>query len=348
MSNKNAFPLSLMLMSALPAWATNHEEIPANEAAATQEVVRMLEDSIRSEAKFGLAHRGAHAKGHGCVKATFRVLPKLPDEVRTGVFAEARTFPAWIRYSNGSGTIQDDSIGDARGMAIKLMGVEGSESGTQDFVMINHPVFFVRNAADYLEFQKALVKDSPSQFFFPGLNPFNFRLHEFAIVNTIQGKTVTNPLDTQYWSMTPYRLGDTAMKFSVHPCDDGAMFNETASPNYLRDNMQQQLAQGQACFDFMVQLRRVPSVMPIEDPTLEWSEDDSPFIRVAQVTIPEQAFTSPEQRAFCENLAFNPWHAVPEHQPLGGINRMRKTIYDTISRVRHELNGVENLEPKGF
>jgi len=55
-----------------------------------------------------------------------------------------------------------------RGMAIKLMGVEHSESGTQDFVMINHPVFLVRNAADYVEFQKALSEGSPVKFFFPG------------------------------------------------------------------------------------------------------------------------------------------------------------------------------------
>ena len=88
--------------------------------------------------------------------------------------------------------------------------------------------------------------------------------------------------------------------------------------------------------------------MPIEDPTIEWSEKDAPFIPVARITIPAQAFTSPEQLAFCENLSFTPWHAIPEHRPLGGINRVRKTVYDTISRVRHELNGDKRLEPTGF
>jgi len=68
---------------------------------------------------------------------------------------------------NGSGKIQDDSVGDGRGMAIKLMGVKPSEFGTQDFVMINHPVFFVRNVADYVEFQKALSEDNSVKFFSP-------------------------------------------------------------------------------------------------------------------------------------------------------------------------------------
>ena len=36
------------------------------------------------------------------------------------------------------------------------------------------------------------------------------------------------------------------------------------------------------------------------------------------------------------------WHAIPEHQPLGEINRIRS------SRVRHELNGEERREPAGF
>jgi catalase len=155
MLNK-ALPLSLLLVSALPAWASNNEEVPANEDAATQQIVRMIEESVRAEAKNnGLACRDAHARASGFVQVEFRVLHKLPEEVRVGIFGEDRAYPAWIRYSNGSGKVQEDSVGDVRGMAVKLVGVERSESGTEDCLMINHPVFFVRNAADYVEFQKA-------------------------------------------------------------------------------------------------------------------------------------------------------------------------------------------------
>jgi catalase len=133
-------------MSALlPAGASsNEEEVPANEDAATQQIVQMIDESVRAEAKNGLARRGAHAKAHGCVQAEFRVLDKLPEEVRVGIFREVHTYPAWIRYSNAFGKVQDDSVDDGRGMAIKLMGIERSESGTQDFIMINHPVFRAR------------------------------------------------------------------------------------------------------------------------------------------------------------------------------------------------------------
>ena len=349
MSNKT-LPLSLVLMSALlPTSAfSNNEEVPANEDAGTQQIVRMIEESVRAEAKNGLARRGAHAKAHGCVQAEFRVLDNLPEEVRVGIFRDPRVYPAWIRYSNAFGKMQDDSVGDARGMAIKLMGVERSESGTQDFVMINHPVFLVRNAADYVEFQKALSEDRPVKFFFPSLNPFNFRLHEFGIAIAIRSTKIANPLDSRYWSTTPSLFGDTGMKFSARHCGPASPFTETTSPDFLRENMQKHLVESEACFDFLVQLRKRPSEMPIEDPTVEWSEKDSPFIPVARITIPAQAFASPKQLALCENLSFTPWHAIPEHRPLGGINRVRKTVYDTISRVRHELNGEEGREPTGF
>jgi hypothetical protein len=36
---------------------------------------------------------------------------------------------------------------------------------------------------------------------------------------------------------------------------------------------------------------------------------------------------------------------LPEHRPLGGINRARRAIYEGITRRRHELNGQPMHEP---
>ena len=79
--------------------------------------------------------------------------------------------------------------------------------------------------------------------------------------------------------------------------------------------------------------------MPVEDPTVLWSEQDSPFLPVARITIPKQVFDTPEQDRFCEDLSFTPWHALPEHEPVGGLNRLRKAVYLEISRYRHARNG---------
>ncbi len=318
------------------------EAIPHGEEEAIRAVVTAIEAQVRATAATGRARRDAHPKAHGCVRAEFRVLDGLPTHLRVGVFAETRSYPAWVRLSNGSETPREDRRGDGRGLAVKLLDVEASPSGTQDFLLINHPSFFVRNAADYVAFQAA---EPRWRFFVPGWNPFRFRWRELGIAGAIVRKRVTNPLDIRYWSMTPYLFGDVACKFSVRPASPNSRFTGTDGPDFLRRNLSRHLAEDSAAFDFLVQLRGDPDAMPIEDPTVTWDEDTSPFIPVARLTIPKQGFESQEQMAFCENLSFTPWHCVPAHRPLGGINRSRLAVYETISRLRHALNGTVREEP---
>jgi hypothetical protein len=319
------------------------EGVPPNEAEAVRVIAEVIENEVRAAAKTGPAHRDAHAKAHGCVRAEFRVADNLPPALRLGLFAEPRTYDAWIRFSNGSGTSHRDSMVDGRGMAIKLMGVTQSPSTTQDFVMIDYPVFFVRNASDYVDLQKF----GPLRFFFPSLNPFRFRLHEGLIALAIAFERVRNVLNLRYWSMTPYRFGEGACKFSARPAG-ASPFVATDSPDFLHANLVRHLSERGASFDFMVQLRTQPDSMPIEDPTIIWDETAAPFAPVASITIPPQNFDTPEQRAFCENLSFTPWHCSDAHQPLGGINRVRRVVYEQISRLRHQLNNAPRSEPTGF
>src|SRR5262249_48761244 len=68
---------------------------------------------------------------------------------------------------------------------------------------------------------------------------------------------------------------------------------------------------------------------------------DSRFRNVATIIIPHQEFATPARDRFCETLSFTPWHALPQHRPLGAVNRMRRVAYEAISKLRHELNGTE-------
>jgi hypothetical protein len=158
-------------------------------------------------------------------------------------------------------------------------------------------------------------------------------------------KKPNNPLNLQYWSMTPYRFGDTACKFSAHPAGLPSPFTDRTDQDFLRLNLVQHLAQGFAEFDFLVQRRGDPALMPVEDPTILWPETSAPFIPVARIKIPAQTFDTPAQRAFGEALSFTPWHAMEAHRPLGGINRVRRVVYETISRLRHEINHQVRAEP---
>lgn len=90
---------------------------------------------------------------------------------------------------------------------------------------------------------------------------------------------------------------------------------------------------------------RTASSMSVEDSMTEWMETQAPFYTVATLRIPQQTFDTTDQNQFCENLSFSPWHTLPDHKPLGVMNRLRKVIYDRISRVRHEMNAAPRQEP---
>ncbi len=278
----------------------------------------------------------------------------VPADLRHGVFREPGTYPAWVRFSSSAGapTPRPDSKRDAHGMAIKLMGVDGDkvmaserDAGTQDFILANSRVFFCRNAEDYVTLA-ATAAHGKFLSFFLGWNPAKWRIRELVNMLVATQQKVDDPLQTQYWSQTPSALGPHSVRYSTTPTSASSSGGHTAeSPNYLEEAMVRRLVSGDCHFDFMVQVQTDPARMPVEDPTKRWSERRSPFRTVATIQIASQDFTSEARKAFAENLSFTPWHALPEHQPLGGINRVRRAVYDAVSEVRHGKNGVPRHEP---
>ena len=329
--------------------------LPGEQEAIQQIIARSEQEVLEHAARNDFARRDAHAKAHGCVKAFVDITPgALTPAERVGVFAKEATFPAWIRFSNGSPILQTDKERDVRGAALKLMGVPGEKilerhktQLTHDFLFINGSTFFVRSPQDYVEFTSKTF-DGDIISFFLNIKQGELRIRELFTVLDITGKTPRNPLRTRYWSTTPYMLGDDlAVKYSIKPCDGEEIegrFDDDPG-DLLRDSMQVHLSQTEGCFDFMIQRQLDPGEMPVEDSTLTWSEEDSPFIKVATVRVPMQEFGSPAQDEFCEDLSFNPWHALPEHRPLGNANRARRAVYDAISTLRHEFNQTPRAEP---
>ena len=301
--------------------------------------------------------RDVHSKAHGCVKARFDVAEADP-RLRHGLFAHAGSYDAWLRFSSGNTLVQSDGIRDARGFALKVMGVPGEkllpaekDATTQDFVMINSPRFFVRTLPDYEEFAAALARGSRYGWFFggPSWKPWRWHVRELYLA----GRTLQPPpaslLQTQFHSLSAYRLGPSQfVKYSARPCDARKPPRGDKGDNRLRDALVAALAQGEGCFDLLVQLQVAGKNMPVEDSTVLWSEKDSAFLKAARVTIPRQAFATPEQDAFCENLSFTPWHALPDHEPVGVMNRIRRAVYQEISRYRHAKNAAARAEPRGF
>lgn len=332
---------------------SSEEQIPADEAALTQGII---EDAIRVVEQHRdntRVLRDAHAKAHGCLRAEVTVLPDLDSSLRHGVLSEpGRTWQAWMRLSNGNAYPQFDRARDARGMAIKLLDVPGdklmsnaSHATEQDFVMFNHPAFFVRDVAEYQSNFAAQADGKKALAFFPGWDPRRWEIRHLIIALKTLAPAPQSPVATTYNSIAPFKLGPHNIKYRVIPAPENCpSYALTAPnedlPNFLRNMLYRQLSLDRvpACFALQIQRQNASYYMPIEDPSVEWNESISPFATVAHIRLPAQDFDSNEQNLFCDNLSFSPWHALPEHRPIGGINRLRKAVYEAVSLYRHERN----------
>ncbi|GGZ98744.1 hypothetical protein GCM10008090_04110 [Arenicella chitinivorans] len=321
--------------------------------AAIIESVRQMVDRYRTPEY----QRDAHSKPHGCVRARFEVFESQAT-YNHGLFNQPGHYEAWIRFSNGTVPALPDTESDARGMAIKVMGVEGEQllppmlaGSTQDFLMINSPTFFIRSIEDYRELERLSAQGRPFTYFFGEyyLNPFDWRLRELYLGLSTRQPAPNTPLSTQYYSMSAYKLGPHEIKYSAKACEDYTvpMVNRD-DPNLLRNSMAYLLRERDTCFQFMVQLRDPDARMPIQDTTVRWSEATSPFVPIARIHIPKQTFDTPQQNAMCEAMSFNPWHGIKQHEPLGHINQLRRDLYLHTAAYRQVRNGVNIGEPNSW
>lgn len=317
--------------------------------------------------------RGVHPKSHGCVRATFEVLPDIDSQLQVGLFSQPATYDAMIRYSNASAFVAHDLANGengSRGMAIKVLDVEGevlADDGgraCQDFLMIHTPSFVFANVGDYLKLNQILLQDNDraDRFFAPLImakrDPKNVptdpqalaelgRLkRSFELLTQIKKTPVANPLEVSYFGAAPFLFGeDRCMRFSVVPPGEPKpqLVPDNISKDYLREALEATMAgNDDVVFDFKVQVRSAGEAdLHIEDATQSWP--DAPEVTVARVTIPapQTGLSTPEHLAECEELSFSPWHSLADHQPLGSINRLRYAVYNASAVYRRSQNESE-------
>ena len=331
------------------------ETLHPEEVAATEAIAAAIESQIRRRYATGKARRDAHPKAHGIVRAELRVLKDLPPALAHGLFVPGKKYRAWMRFSNGaSDPDQPDTAPDARGLAIKVLGVPGrklladeADAQTQDFIFINHPVFFANDPSRYL----ALVKAAGGEGALGKLGiPLALGVRGALIAYETTRHALSNPLQGHYFSMVPYQLGTgakrQAVKYAVRPCKPlPVRMPARPGPHFLRAAMRKSLKAGDVFLELLVQ-PRTSDAMSVEDAMTEWDTDQAPFVPVAILRIPRQEFDTARRHAFGENLSFTPWHSLPAHRPLGVTNRIRRVVYERISRLRHEMNAAPRVEPR--
>ncbi|MBV8867040.1 MAG: catalase family protein [Acidobacteriaceae bacterium] len=325
-----------------------------DEEAFLDSIVASFTAQMRGLWKPGRFERGGNTKTHGIVRGEFIVHGNLRPELRHGIYAQPRTYRAWVRFS-GPGPYITPDIEDVGFMSIsiKLMGVPGSklmeeEKFTQDMFGISTPTFVTPDTKANAQLQIESLKNAQI-FYFLNLH----RSHVLdLIMQSLWIKTQSSPFEAPYFSCVPYLLGEEqAMQYSVWPKST----RRTPIPrlplrppdNYLRAAMVDSLAERDVEFDIRLQRQTDPHLMPIENNAVLWPERLSPRESVATLRIPRQKFDSPAQMDFARLLSYNPWHSIPEHRPLGNQNRARRRMYAELSKLRHTMNAVPLYEPTG-
>ncbi|WP_428422500.1 catalase family protein [Methylibium sp.] len=331
------------------------EERPLpDEEAQLQSIISTFTAQMRKLWKPGGFERGGNTKTHGIVRGEFIVHDGLPAPLRHGIYAQPRSYRAWVRFS-GPGPYVTPDIEDVGFMSIsiKLMGVPGpklmdEEKFTQDLFGVSTPTFVTPDTKANAQLQIESLKNA-SIFYFVNLH----RPHLLdLIMQALWIKTQSSPFEAPYFSCVPYLLGDgQAMQYSVWP------IAKTRTPiprlplrppdDYLRDAMVASLAAGDVEFDIRLQLQTDPHLMPIENNGVLWPERLSPRVSVATLRLPRQTFASAAQLDFAKRLSYNPWHCIAEHRPLGNQSRARRRMYAELSKLRHDMNAVPHYEPTG-
>ncbi len=362
MSEQNALPQPVRFHPGI-------EEVKGHESETIEQLNETFDTILKRTAEdYGHAVRSVHAKAHGILEGTLTVDAGLPPELAQGLFAKPGEHKVYIRLSTNAGDILPDTISLPRGLALKVLGVEGerlpdAEGTTQDFIMVNGKVFQAPDADAFLKNLKLLAKttdrmEGTKVVASKVLQGVNAALTAVGLPSTklgsLGGAPNSDPLGETYHSLTPFRYGDHVAKFEVRPLSanlkalEGKLIHPDGEhPDAIRDTVREEMAAIDGEWEFRVQLCRDLAKQPIEDPTVEWKPDEAPFQRVGVIRVNRQDSWSDERvRAVNEGMRFSVWTGLKAHQPLGNINRARKAPYHHSAGFRQDFNRCPIHEPK--
>lgn len=353
------------------AYQPSYEVPEADEAQTCLNLIQTLLGISETTFKDGgHALRSVHAKSHGLLQAELKVSPGLPAALAQGIFARPGSWPVVMRLSTTPGDLLDDSVSTPRSLAIKVIGVEGirlegsANAVTQDFVLVTGPAFGAPTAKKFLATMKLLAATTDKA---PKLkNALSAVLRgtervieavggESGTLKALGGYPETHILGESFYSQAPILFGPYMAKVSVVPVSlellalVKAPLNVNGKPNGLREAVVAFFATHSAEWEVRVQLCTDLARMPIEDSSVPWPQDVSPYLAVARIIAPRQLAWSPARsKAIDDEMSFSPWHGIAAHRPIGSIMRVRKVVYEQSAKFRADHNHDSNSEPRNL
>ena len=312
----------------------------------------------------GHAHRAVHAKGHALVRGKLTVRDDLPAQLAQGLFAQAGSYDVLLRWSSPPAEQLPDGVSTPRAVAMKVLDVPGARLDTakqghsQDFLMVNGPAFNAPDPQAFLKNVKLLAATTNKSETGKKVISTVLRGAEAALeavgggsgsLKAMGGEPQHHPLGETYFSQTPYLYGDYMAKFSLAPVAqplqalDGAAI--AGDDDAQREAIKAHFAGQGGEWELRVQLNVDTDRMPIEDASVAWPQDLSPYVAVARVTLGPQTSWDAGSRQLEDETAFDQWNCLAAHRPLGAVNRARREVMAVSREFRSEFNRCPIHEP---
>jgi|GEM_PF-152949 len=321
------------------------EQVQDDESETIEALIDTMRKISETTSKdYGRAVRSVHAKSHGLLRGELRVLDDLPPALAQGLFARPAVYPVVMRLSTNPGDIVDDSVSAPRGLTIKVIGVEGERLPgtenhvTQDFVTANAPAFAAPDAKAFLKNLKllAVTTDTPQVWkkaFSAVMRGAETVVESFGgespTLKTLGGQRETHILGETFYTQAPLRYGDHIAKLAVAPVSPeltnltGAPLNVNGKPNGLREAVVDFFSESRGEWEVRVLLCTDLEMMPVEDASAIWPEDQSPYAAVARINVqPQSAWSETRVTNIDDGLSFSPWHGLAAH-PAAGLDYAR-------------------------
>ncbi|MES2936546.1 MAG: catalase [Pseudomonadota bacterium] len=312
------------------AWA---ERIAAGEEERYARHARQFAEIQARRAERWGAGRALHRKQLAAAQGTLEVLDGLPEWARHGLFEKPGQFEVWARLSNGGLDRKPDRAPDIRGLALRVLGVQGDSAlgngpaRSQDFTLINQEVFSFAGSEEFVDFVVAAARGEGQ------LIKYLFRRYGLLgglrrIASTLRTATrpftgfATEPLH----STLPMACGPYAVRVRLLPAPANGAPKPGARDDWGLD-VAERLRRGPLHWDLQLQFFADEASTPIEDASARWN---TPFTTVARLMLPQQDLASEQAKALAarvEGSVFDPWQALAAHRPLGDVQRARKVIY---------------------
>lgn len=326
------------------AW---REEIPPDEADRFQRYADALSGLQKKRQQKGGPMRALHRKQVLGLRGELEVLADLPEPFRHGLFAKPARYQARLRLSNASLAHATDKKPDIRGLALKVLGLDGESAlgngraTEQHFALINLPAFGDATAAPFAELMIALAK-GPLSLFGHLLSTYGIggTIRQIKRLNAALGRPFTGFATEPFYSAAPLACGPYAVRVRLLPASDRPV--EGARNDWGAD-LKTRLEKAPLVFDFQLQGFVDESVTPIEDASVDWPESEAPYVTVARLTLPMQRFDDAQGKALLEEIEhgiFDPWNALAEHRPLGNVMRARKASYFASQSARNAVRSA--------